>query len=69
MPGGHMNPFSVTNILEQLSDPTNKAKDKKNEKRSSLKQNMSELGLRDPYVDLSIKASAVWSFGVGGVMY
>ena len=61
MPGGRQNPLSVTNIVEQLGNAVNKAKDKKHEKTSSLKQKMSELGLKNPYVDLSIKVSQVYN--------
>ena len=68
MPGGRMNPFSVTSIIEQLGDTANKAKDKKHEKTSSLRQKMSELGLTTPYVDLSIKVNQV-VVGVGWLAY
>ena len=63
MPGGRLNPLTVTNIVEQLGNNMNKAKDKKHEKTSSLRQKMSELGLTTPYVDLSIKVCVVQVVG------
>lgn len=57
MPGGRLNPLSVTNILEQLGDTVNKGKDKAQSKTSVLTQKMGELGLEIPYVDLSIQVN------------
>ena len=58
MPGGRLNPFSVNSIMEQFGGDTDaniKAKEKKHEKTLlGLKQKMSELGLKTPFVDLSI---------------
>lgn len=57
MPGGRLNPLSVTNILEQLGGTVNKGKDKMESKTSILTQKMRELGLTIPYVDLSIQVN------------
>ena len=65
MPGGRLNPLSVTNIMEQFGNAVNKAKDKKHEKTSSLRQKMGELGLTTSYVDLSIKVNEMqWAPGL-----
>lgn len=55
MPGGRLNPFSVTNIVEAV----NKAKEKAHARTSSLTKKMDELGLTIPYVDLSIQVNRI----------
>lgn len=64
MPGGRLNPFSV---MGQFGDTADKAKDKKHEKSSSLRQKMS--GSTTPYVDLSIKVKQVQVAAVGSFEY
>jgi len=54
MPGGRLNPLSVTNIVEAVKT----AKDKAHARTSSLTKKMGELGLAIPYVDLSIQVSS-----------
>lgn len=51
--------------MEQFGNAVHKAKDKKHEKTSSLRQKMGELGLTTSYVDLSIKVNEMqWAPGL-----
>ena len=73
MPGGRLNPFSVNSIMEQFGGDTDaniKAKEKKHEKTLlGLKQKMSELGLKTPFVDLSIMVNSSLRWLLNNIKY